>query len=394
MSRLYENSWAILIGIGKFAHPSIPVLSTTLNDVKKIKDILTKYCSFEEEKVITLLDENATSNNIRSLIDNELTKHVKDNDRVLIFYSGHGITRPPHGREPIRGYLTTYDADYVKNEINWTSILQMDEFVSFVTKNLKAKQMLFMLDCCFSGVVCQPPEYESQRENRCEQDMISAAKNKRSVQIYTAAARDETILASSGTSPPISVFTDSIERIIKNENPLNYPEKFISAHKLSKKVTMLVRETSIFLRVPQNPVYYFSNLDDQGEFVFRQFTDKEIESASKAQSIKFEPIEVLIDKSELVKIFADENLPNLKRYVESIHGFDYTFKQLQNTIYDFVRQHGEIKNGVEQIQNGSDFSKDEIFNYISDNLIGIGLAKEIFKPRFVRPKEIRGDDQI
>jgi len=292
-----------------------------------------------------------------------------------------------------RGYFAPYDADFIDGETDWTSVFQLDEFIPFVTNRITARQLLFLFDCCFSGLIIQPPEYESQREFKCATDMINAAKNNRSVQIYTAASKDEEILASSGISPPISVFTESIERIIKNVNPLNYPEGFLSAHKLSKDVTMLVRETSILLRVPQNPVYYFSTLDDRGEFVFKQFTEDEINSAKDTRKIKFEPLEEFIGKSDLSEVFNEQNLVGLKRVVEQNHGLDYTFQQLQSTIHDLVRQHGSIVNAVNALNlDGTSFSIEQIFNYVANSLVGLGLATDVFKPQFVHKSNMNQEE--
>jgi len=384
LEKLYDKSWAVLIGIGEFNHKLIPILPSALNDVTRMKEILVKYCDYDDKNIIVITNKNATSRGIRSFFENDFYKKVKADDRVLIFYSGHGTTRQPHGRESERGYIATYDADFIGDEIDWTSMLQLDEFVPLVAKNLSSRQLLFMFDCCFSGIISQPPEYESQRENRCETDMIKAAKEKRSVQIYAGASRDEEILASSGVVPPLSVLVDSIERIIKNEKPTNYPEKFISAHKLSKNVTMLVRETSIYLKRPQNPVYYFSNLDDRGEFVFKQFTDDEIKNAVDAVKIKFEPIEELLRNTEVVNAFKEELLPSYRRYVEHFHGFDYSLMQLRNTMHDFVRQNGEIKTFVDELVLPNGIQKDGVFNYIAENIISLGLVKGVFKPKFVQ----------
>jgi len=382
--KLYDNSWAVLIGIGTYEDPIFKTqnLPTVINDVNKIKEILIKYCDFKNENIKIISDRDATSNKIRNYFDRELADKVEVNDRVLIFYSGHGMTRGPHGREPERGYMVTHDIKHEAGDYDWQSVIQLDEFVPFVQRKLKAKQIFFMFDCCFSGLVHQPPEYEGQRENLCPEDM-KAACLKQSVQIYSAASKDEVVLASAGVHPPISVFVESIARTLCGASPRDYPENFISAFKLSKEVTMLVRETSISLSQAQNPQYYFSTLDQQGEFVLRQFSQDEIDNSKKEPGITYEPIENLIKNSELHFVFVPDNLVKFKRYLEQNYKNGYSLQQLKNSIYKIIKSHEQIKSAIDNLTKPEAIGDEEIIQYVSENIVAMGISRGIFRPKLI-----------
>jgi len=100
LEKLFENSYAVLIGIGKFQSNEIRPLNTTQNDVNKIEEVLTTHCGYEANNITKIIDENATLRDIRRFFEGDFSNQVGDNDRVTVFYSGHGTTRPPHGREP------------------------------------------------------------------------------------------------------------------------------------------------------------------------------------------------------------------------------------------------------------------------------------------------------
>jgi len=328
--------------------------------------------------------------------DDDFAGGVESDDRVVIFYSGHGATREQRGRKPESGYFCPYDAESAKDRFDWTSMFQMDWFVQLVAQGIKARQLLFMFDCCFSGIAAKSPEYESQREHKCKTDMIHAAKNKRSVQIFTSASKDEEVLASSGVNPPISAFVEGVDVTIKNLNPLDFPEGFASAHKLSKGITTKVRKTSILLHHTQNPIYYFSELDEAGEFVLKQFTEAEISNAREHKRTKFEPIELLISQHDLSHVFSKTNLVKLNRAVEDSHGLNYTYQQLHQLIHKLICQQDWIAEAIEHINfNGTGFSKQDMLDYLGNSLVGLGLSSGVFKPEFIRPlSEDSGDGAI
>jgi len=153
----YRTSWALLIGINKYKHlPADYQLNYAVNDVKALKEILIERYQFPESNIITLIDDQATQQRIKSAMGQlaDLNK-IKKDDRVLIYFSGHGQTVPlQDGGE--MGYIIPYDANVdISNADNpsayFTTCLGMDE-LRRLSLLIPAKHVLFLMDACYSGL--------------------------------------------------------------------------------------------------------------------------------------------------------------------------------------------------------------------------------------------------
>ena len=151
------NSWLLLIAINKYKNPSEKLrnLKGPRKDVRVLKDQLFRGYGFYADRTIELYDEGATRRAItKSLRD--LSENTKDDDRVLIYYSGHGFTDPGSGT----GYWIPHDGgDDEDAKNNW---LPNAEIRGFLGK-LKARNVLLIADSCFSG---RPVERVSKRRTR------------------------------------------------------------------------------------------------------------------------------------------------------------------------------------------------------------------------------------
>ena len=86
---IYDNSWALIIGIDKYQN--VQKLNYAVDDAESIKEILNNSFHFPSDNISILINEEATKQNIlRSF--SEITKNAKSNDRVLVFFAGHGET--------------------------------------------------------------------------------------------------------------------------------------------------------------------------------------------------------------------------------------------------------------------------------------------------------------
>lgn len=144
---LYRDSHALIIGIDQYAH--WPRLAHARRDAQALQALLVQRLGFAADKVTTLLDEQATRANILRALQDKLAdpKRVKRDDRVLVFFAGHGGTRQlASGREV--GYLMPVDAstgDYATDAISMPQLQELAE-------SLTAKHALFIIDACYSGL--------------------------------------------------------------------------------------------------------------------------------------------------------------------------------------------------------------------------------------------------
>lgn len=105
----YTDSWAVLIGINDYQHARIPKLQYAVNDATAVERVLLAQ-GFRPDRIIRLLDREATKARIETVLGDELKQKTGPNDRVLVFFAGHGKTdRLKSGEE--EGYLIPVDGD-------------------------------------------------------------------------------------------------------------------------------------------------------------------------------------------------------------------------------------------------------------------------------------------
>lgn len=142
VSGIPGQRYAVIIGIGAYQDERLN-LSYTVNDAQGLYDVLTdpKYGAIPRENVQLLLSENATTVNIKKAIGTWLMRAVKEEDTVMIYYSGHGA---PEGDET---YWVTYDADI--DDLYSTAL--SNRAISDMLGRISAKRLITFLDSCYSA---------------------------------------------------------------------------------------------------------------------------------------------------------------------------------------------------------------------------------------------------
>jgi len=149
----YTNSMAVLIGIDKYRDPAVSNLEAAERDVKRMKEtirhnfcgvhthIQNGKCKHCDTHILTLLNEEATSDNIRTKMRVFLDSRKKGAcDRLLFFYAGHGcITQN-------KWHMMSYDHTHK----NATSGVAMSKLVE-IAVSCKFRHILFVLDSCYSA---------------------------------------------------------------------------------------------------------------------------------------------------------------------------------------------------------------------------------------------------
>lgn len=164
---VYTGSHALIVGINKY--PNLPKgvqLNYAVNDAQGIRDVLVQSYGFAASDVKVLTDDEATLENIRKALK-ELSNpgKVKADDRVLIYFSGHGQTLKD-GKGADRGFLVPTDAkvslEDPKIDAFERTCLPMQEVWDRIDPS-PAKHIAVIADACFSGLLTKPrsiaPEY-------------------------------------------------------------------------------------------------------------------------------------------------------------------------------------------------------------------------------------------
>nr|MBI3612298.1 SUMF1/EgtB/PvdO family nonheme iron enzyme [Nitrospirota bacterium] len=156
ISTHYGKSWAVVIGINEYQH-NIPKLRYAVADAQAVGEELER----RGFTVIRLLNQQATGERIRAVLGDELPARMKPDDRLLVFYAGHGETRTISGGQPM-GYLLPVDAH--RERLHGTAINMAE--IRNLAALLPSKHVLFLVDVCYGGIAGQqfrslPPQTES-----------------------------------------------------------------------------------------------------------------------------------------------------------------------------------------------------------------------------------------
>lgn len=134
---MQTNNFLLVIGIDKYNTPTFKPLNNAVSDAKQLVRILEEKYNFQKQEY--LFDEKATTAEItNSLVE---LKHLLPQDNLIIFFAGHGTEDP----DTHKGQLVPFGANNRAEYIPFSTI--KNEYLECV----KAKHILVIFDCCFSG---------------------------------------------------------------------------------------------------------------------------------------------------------------------------------------------------------------------------------------------------
>lgn len=148
------RSWALLIGVSDHQDRKLPPLRGVRKDVSDM-EVALRRLGFDE--ILVLRDQLATKGAIERALAGDLRRRVGPDDRVLILFSGNGMTLPLPGGSEEEGYLVPYDGDPDDLPVTAISMTGITEML----QRLPARHTLIILDTCHAGYVLanqKPPE--------------------------------------------------------------------------------------------------------------------------------------------------------------------------------------------------------------------------------------------
>jgi hypothetical protein len=136
-----ENTQAILIGASEFdcANKNFQNLPNVKTNLLELNRLLIEVVGIDKNQICMMLDKDNSSeitSKIIGVIPNAL-------DTIIVYYAGHGIYRLPDF------YLTTKKTQ--PKEPEYTGAIRAKDLVNLVLKKAKAKNIIFIIDCCFSA---------------------------------------------------------------------------------------------------------------------------------------------------------------------------------------------------------------------------------------------------
>ncbi|PWF47948.1 tetratricopeptide repeat protein [Massilia glaciei] len=242
----YANSWAVVIGIDDY--PKWPKLEYAVRDAEGVRETLIDKFGFAPARVITLKNAEATRNGILAAFHDRLGHGgVQKNDRVFVFFAGHGATRKlSSGRD--LGYIVPYDSDPDQFA---TDAIPMTE-IQNIAEGLAARHTLFVMDACYSGL--------GLTRGAGSRNFLRDNARRIGRQMLTAGGTDQ--LVADGGPNGHSVFTWTLLQALSGKGDLN-GDGLITATELAAFVAPAVAGVS-----DQTPAFGSLPGSEGGDFVF------------------------------------------------------------------------------------------------------------------------------
>lgn len=250
----YENRHALIIGIDNYKNIS-QKLSNAVNDARALRDFLTSKMDYDEDNISLLLNDKATKHDIEKKLCSYMDNTGCD-DSLIIYFAGHGVTRLLNNKT--YGFAVPYDG----TEQDYSTLLDFEYLLS-ISRKIKAKHIILILDCCYGGLVFQ--RGSNGVSSRFLRDLVS----RRTIQAITAGKSDQRVTDGSPTSNN-SIFCEylikALEGEAKTENGvitgtsvINYLISSVGSHSFSNQT-------------PNGGTLY-----GEGDFVFnlRDFSEKQ-----------------------------------------------------------------------------------------------------------------------
>ena len=288
---IYDNSYALIIGINKYEN--VRSLDYAVKDAEDIQSMLVDKFNFQRGNIVLLKDEEATQASILKEFSN-ITKKANDNDRVLIFFAGHGETMDlPDGGE--MGFLLPVDGD--KTDL-YLSAIKMEELKTLSLLS-DAKHILYLVDACYGGIASIGSRGLDAESTPDYLDKITQYKSR---QIISAGGRGEQVIEKAEWGH--SAFTKNLLSGLRDSKADTDSDGIITAQELG---TYLKKKVTIDSDNRQTPKT--RNLSsDEGEFVFvyaentaviqEKSADKKDELETK-KLIGVDKDETLLDRARL-----------------------------------------------------------------------------------------------
>jgi hypothetical protein len=251
LSSYFQKNWALIIGIDDYYQAT--KLKYAVNDAKSVRNLLVDNFGFNNKYIIELYNADATKENIVQKFE-YLINNTEINDRLFIFFGGHGITvSQPDQRE--RGYILPVDANPNSPVVTSISTFQLNEY----SDAIPAKHLYFVIDACYGGLIFT----RSQPISASAEKFIEIVSSRRTRQAITAGGRDQPVI---DTGPNHhSVFTFHFIDCLKTMSADLDQNSIITASEIASYIMPRVTAES---QGQQTPQYGILVGDRGGEFIF------------------------------------------------------------------------------------------------------------------------------
>jgi len=141
-AKIDKHKWLFVVAIENYEYTD-PV-AYSANSAKNFVKVMQKRLGISAKNSRVLINAEATSGKIRHNLK-DILSHVKKDDTIYFYYSGHGIPVPSQHNAP---YLLAQDMspEYVSDDARFKL-----QNIYKALSNSKAKKVVAFMDSCFSG---------------------------------------------------------------------------------------------------------------------------------------------------------------------------------------------------------------------------------------------------
>lgn len=255
----YRTSHALIIGVNTYSG-AFPNLSYAEADAKGLATILIENYGFPKENVKVLLGSEATNGRIRQELARLANRRVvQPDDRVLVFFAGHGQTVQTGNGTGEMGFLIPYGAQVAQEDIDnpsayLESALSMQQVWDYLAPS-PARHVLVIADACFSGLLAQQRGSDAPSQATIDENLARRARS-----IFAAGTKNQ----HSVEKPNLGhgIFTAKIIEELTARATM--PGRVFSAQDLATKIRTQVSNDTDGRQTPQ-----FSSLETVADFLFR-----------------------------------------------------------------------------------------------------------------------------
>ena len=276
------KDWAVVVGIDDYK--KVRRLKYAVKDAKGIAKVLRK----QGFHVKTLFNDQATRHAILKELGSNLIAKVKPEDRVLVFYAGHGETWGV-SKDRTMGYLVPVEGQSDALVATGISMGHIRELTNIVP----ARHVLFLMDVCYGGIAGQ----QFRSISPLTESYIKVITREQGRQLITAGGADQQAIE--GPVWGHSVFTYYLlEGLGKGLADLN-DDGIIPATELYTYLDQRVYTAAQLTGHTQRPELW-SLSAEKGEFVFlgKSSTDQ----TAKSRSVPPTQTENDTNASEVIKL--------------------------------------------------------------------------------------------
>lgn len=246
---------AVVVTIGINSYPNWQPLDNAVSDAEGLQRALVEKVGFTAP-FEPLLQEKADRRSIEELLQNRLPKEVGENDSLVLFFAGHGLTQSLSRSEA--GYIIPFDAAAASAE-RWSDYIRVEDVLRYADET-KARHVLVILDSCFSGIALGQKVAKSRGDTK----YLDPLAGQLSRRVITSARGNQTAQDSGGPLSLHSLFTGTLISGLATGDVDEDDNLRITSTELG---TYLFKTVGAVAKGKQTPDYGAFGLDDRGEMV-------------------------------------------------------------------------------------------------------------------------------